>query len=182
MTDEELLLLVNHDPSKGIDVAMDTYGGAVLKICADILNGYRQEDIEEAVSDTFVNLWEAITSKRYSGQTPVKFYLYGIARRTASNRKRKEAKKPVCDDLDEVTVMDTENVEDKVMERTECELVRCLIERMKSPDKEVFHYRYYEQLPVKEIAQKLLLKPKKVENILFRGKEALKRQLLILGF
>ena len=41
---------------------------------------------------------------------------------------------------------------------------------MKSPDREIFIYRYFYQHSIKEIADKLALKAKTVENKLSRGK------------
>ena len=56
-----------------------------------------------------------------------------------------------------------------------------MIDAMKSPDREIFIYRYYEQNSIREIAQKLTLSVKSVEGRLARGREHLKKQLLQKG-
>ena len=52
---------------------------------------------------------------------------------------------------------------------------------MKSPDKEIFTLRYFNQNTIKEIANKLVLKTKTVENKLARGKVKLRKQLINIG-
>lgn len=182
MTDVELTDKIKNCPSDGISAAIELYGGAVLKICNDILKGYQSEDVEEAVSDVFVALWKSVGEKRYNGQTPVKYYIYGIARKTALGKRREMTKAVKTDVIDEVDIDSGENVEERIIEKSQKDIIEGLILSMKSPDREVFKYRYYEQMQVKEIAQKLIISPKKVENILFRGKNNLKKQLKLLGF
>ncbi|WP_290457504.1 sigma factor [Romboutsia ilealis] len=56
-------------PENGLSLALDIYGGAVKTICKNILSDYKNEDIEEAISDTFFKLWQNIDNfeqdKRY---------------------------------------------------------------------------------------------------------------------
>lgn len=92
MSEEELVDKILRSTSEGMTIAIDLYGGAVKKICMSILAGYQNEDVEEAVSDSFVALWKAIETGRYDRSTGIKYYLYGIARRTALNKKRELAK------------------------------------------------------------------------------------------
>lgn len=182
MSEQELVTLIAEKPSEGISAVMDLYGGAILKICRDILRGCSEEDVEEAVADTFAALWEAMVNGRYTGQAQIRYYLYGIARRTACGKLRSEKNRPLQEDVEELQLAGGDYVEDRAIKRSECELVHALIHSMKSPDKEIFYYRYYEDMQVKEIAQKCSLSTKKVENVLFRGKAALRKQLLAWGY
>lgn len=95
MKDADLLKILHENTSYGIEVAIDTYGKAVKTICQTILTGFSEEDVEEAVSDTFVGLWKAIDRIKLERETGLKEYLYGIARRTALNKRRKLANKLV---------------------------------------------------------------------------------------
>lgn len=182
MTDKEMIACIKINPSDGIKCAMDVYAKAVYKICSSILSGYSSEDIEEAVSDTFFNLWKAISDERYNGQAELKYYLYGIARKVALNKKRRIASDIFIDDISGIDMAGKDNIESQIIEKSQCEIIKSIILRLKSPDREVFMGRYFEELSVKEISQKLGITPKKVENILFRGKEKLKEQLMVLGF
>ena len=59
MEEQELLDCLSEDVSLGIELAIRQYGKAVKTICQSILSGYSGEDIEEAISDTFVGLWRS---------------------------------------------------------------------------------------------------------------------------
>ena len=63
----------------------------------------------------------------------------------------------------------------------ENEMLFGLIEDMKSPDREIFIYRYYEQNSIREIAEALSISVKSVEGRLARGRERLKKQMLQRG-
>ena len=68
---------------------------------------------------------------------------------------------------------------EKEFERRQCEAVlHTCLEQMKEPDKSVFLYRYFYGYKRKDIADKLSLSIKQVENILYRGKEKLRKDLL----
>ncbi len=67
--DKKILSLLKKSPENGLSLALDIYGGAVKTICKNILSDYKNEDIEEAISDTFFKLWQNIDNfeqdKRY---------------------------------------------------------------------------------------------------------------------
>ena len=108
--------------------------------------------------------------------------MYGIARNTALNRRRRLAKECLVQNIEETEeIASTEDIESNVINRSEYEVLYQLIASMKSPDKEVFIYRYYYQKSVKEIAELLTLKAKAVENRLARGRSRLKKQLMQSG-
>ena len=179
---EELLEYLREDASKGIELAIQQYGKAVKTICQSVLSGYSSEDIEEAVSDSFVALWEAREKITLLDGEGLKGYLYGIARNTALNRRRRLAKECLVQNIEETEeIASTEDIESNVINRSEYEVLYQLIASMKSPDKEVFIYRYYYQKLVKEIAELLTLRAKAVENRLARGRSRLKKQLMQSG-
>lgn len=178
INDKELILLIKNNPSLGISKSLDLYGGAVKTIVKSILSGFSNEDIEEAVSDSFTALWRSINNFDISRNVSVKTYLYGIARKTALNKKRTLAKEKTNLDVDEIDIKCNENVEDEIAKKIDIEIIKDLIKNMRKPDKEIFIFRYFFQKKVKEISEELNLKPKKVENILARGKEKLKKQFL----
>ena len=182
MKDADLLKILYENTSYGIEVAIDTYGKAVKTICQTILSGFSEEDVEEAVSDTFVGLWKALDRIKLERETGLKEYLYGIARRTALNKRRKLAKEHNTSQIDEVKELVSEqDVEKNLIDKAECRIIYELINDMKSPDKEIFTLRYFNQNTIKEIANKLVLKTKTVENKLARGKVKLRKQLINIG-
>lgn len=182
MSERDLLNCLQEDTSRGIQMAIEMYGKSVKTICQSVLSGYSQQDIEEAISDTFVGLWKAKDKIVLDGESSLKSYLYGIARITALNRKRKLAKEQPTEDINEIAEpASTENLEDEAVQNSEYQILYQLILDMGSPDKEIFIYRYFQQNSVKEIAKRLALSAKTVENKLTRGRAKLKKQLLKSG-
>jgi len=178
INDKELILLIKNNPSLGMSKALDLYGSAIKTIVKSILLGFSNEDIEETISDSFTALWRSIDNFNINKQTSIKSYLYGISRRTALNKKRVLSKEKCNIDIDKINSESDKNVEEEVCRKIDMEIIKDLIKSMKNPDKQIFIYRYFFQKKVKEISQDLNLKPKKVENILARGKEKLKKQLV----
>lgn len=181
MNDEELVAIILRDTSEGMSIAIESCGGAVKKICRTILAGYPSEDVEEIVSDSFVALWKAIETGRYDGSVSVKSYLYGIARKTSLNKKRELAKKKTTENIDQVMDFADVDVEQEAIRKVDYQILNEVIMELESPDKEIFIYRYYEQYTVKEIAEKLKIKAKTVENKLDRGKAGLMKKLVQCG-
>ena len=181
MTDQELVSLIKKNASEGIAAALDLYGGSVKTICCSFLNGFQSEDIEEAVSDVFVELWRSINRYKADESNELKYFLYGIARNVAANKRRKLMKDRLNTEEIDQDIADHQNVEEQVVKDWEEEILSQLINELKSPDREIFIARYYEQMQVKEIASKYDLTTKSVENRLSRGKERLRKRLIAKG-
>lgn len=182
MSDKEILYYLQEDASQGIQMAIDQYGNAVKTICNAILAGYGKPDIEEVISDVFVGLWKSRDRIRLSHENSLRSYLYGIARITALDKKRELAKGKTMEDIEEIPDMASmQDVEQEAIQNTDYAVLRQLIFDLDSPDKEIFVYRYFQNLSVKEIAQRLQIKTKAVENRLARGKKKLKKQLIHSG-
>lgn len=180
-SDQELIKLILHEAPFGIEIAIEMYGGAVKTICREILKGFRHEDVEEAVADTFTALWKSVHNYDMNRGVCLKSYLYGIARRTALNKKRQlmRAELHLGERVTDVAV--NRDVAAEIEKKLETELLRQLIIEQASPDREIFIKRYFLSMPVKEIADQLNLPVKTVENKLCRGKKRLKKQLIKRG-
>lgn len=183
MREEELIAILMEDTEAGMAMVIDLYGDAIKTICYSILKGFPEEDIQETIADTFVGLWSGIANGQYdvTRNAEIKFYLYGIARKTALNKRRKLMKKRPVDNIDEVEQPLDFNLEKEMVRKADYEVVNTLIHALNSPDKEIFLYRYYKQYSIKEISKQLKLPAKIVENKLTRGRKKLKKQLLQCG-
>ena len=180
--EERLLMFLKTDTAYGIELAIDQYGAPVKTICQSILSGYSTQDVEEAVSDAFVGLWKSRDKIVIQNGVGIKGYLYGIARKSALNKKRTLAKKGITKQLEEMgDIISEENVEETAVSNTEYQILYQLIDDMKSPDLEIFIYRYYDQMMIREIAQRIKLTEKAVENRLVRGRKYLREKLVYQG-
>lgn len=183
MNDRELIQLIIKNPDQGIHEAMQIYGKAVNTITRSILKDYDQDFIDEAVSDTFVKLWKNISNFQEDKGQSLKSYLYVIARNTAFDVLRKQEKSIVYNDIEDLNELKSnENIENIVEKKHSAELLHQLIEMLGSPDNRVFLYKYFLGMKNAEIAEKLRLSDKQVENILYRGKGKLRKMFAERGY
>lgn len=178
--DRRLARMMKDDPEKGLELALRRFGQPVKTVCAAILGPDSSQEVEEAVADSFLTLWRELD--RYDPERPLDHWLYGIARRTALNRRRALGRGPVWAVLPEELAEEEEfDLADRAAAKENARLLRQAVEEMESPDREIFIRRYYLYQRVKEIAEQLELPEKTVENRLYRGKEKLRKKLLERG-
>lgn len=177
--DRQLALLLKNHPSRGMAEAMARYGAPVKTICAAILGPEDRQEVEEAVADSFVALWKGLD--RYDPERPLSAWLYGIARRTALERRRKLGRALPFQELDEQLPGDDTDPADQAAERENARLLRQAVEELPPPDREIFIRRYYLYQAVKEIAARLGTTPKAVEHRLDRGRRRLREKLMERG-
>ena len=182
MTDQELLTLLRKHPEQGIHKMMTLYGGAIAAICRNFLYDCSVEDIEEAIADTYIHFWKNMDNYKLKENYSVKSYLYAIARNVARDLRRKQKKADIFS-VEELSLeLPSEYHLENEIERRRCEAVlHTCLEQMKEPDKKVFLLRYFYGYKVKDIAGILSLSAKQVENILYRGKEKLRKDLMERG-
>ena len=87
MKDKRLILKLKQGDSKALNIIIEKYSSYVYTVIRNIIGYYMtEEDIEEVVSDSFVNLWN--NSDKLSEDRPLTPYLSAIARNAAKNRFR----------------------------------------------------------------------------------------------
>ena len=182
MTDQEILTILKGNPEKGIHLMMNLYGGAIATICRNFLYDCPESDIEEAIADTFIRFWKNLNKFELNQNYSLKSYLYAIARNVSRDKRRMQKKADIFP-LEELSLElpSDYNLENE-FERRQCEAVlHTCLENMKEPDKSVFLYRYFYGYRIQNIAVLLHLTTKQVENILYRGKEKLRKDLMERG-
>jgi len=178
MDERELVRLLAKRPELGIEKAMDMYGRAVNTICRSILGDGAFDLVDEAVSETFFKLWKNRKKIRVGEGASLKSYLYSIARKTSIDLLRKSKTEPVPMEEESWLFLEAGiTVEEQVRERDVRSTLHQIIALLKEPDNKVFLCKYFLGMKNREIADKLGLNEKRVENILFRGKEKLRQAL-----
>lgn len=181
INDERILLMLKESPGDGISMALDAYGGPVKTICRNILHDCSPEDIEEAAADSFVELWRSIDRFKAGGEYSLKSYLYGIARHTALDKRRAMKKEDPMLPVEYVIVEAGIDLESDFARKQSDSIVHDSVNSMDEPTRSVFILRYFYFEKVSDIAQRLGLNRKAVENHLYRGKSKLKWELLERG-
>lgn len=181
ITDDALIKEIKEHPEQGLKMALGIYGGAVKTICGNILGRDKKSDIEECISEVFFQLWK--DCHRYHPDYPLKNYIYGIARYTALDMRKKLSKHSQVITLEEIDLAlgseaDTAN---SVVSQEMANDIYLEMLTFPFPDKEIFLYRYYFGFSIQEIADMLNLSYKAVESRLYRGKGKLRKKLAERG-
>ena len=180
MDDQQLITLMKNDSEKGVEQAIRQYGGLCKAVAVRILGADHQQDIEECISDTFVKLWRAADSIDLQKGT-LKAYTASIARNTAINRLRRQKRVGELLPLEEDDLEIDLDLASELARKQNGLIVRQMISELPEPDREIFIRRYFYCERVKEIALRIGLSPKAVENKLFRGRQKLRILLLERG-
>ncbi|MBP7222979.1 MAG: sigma-70 family RNA polymerase sigma factor [Sedimentibacter sp.] len=180
MIDSILVNLLKSNPSKGLEIAVQQYSGLVKTIVVRIIGYDKQQDVEETVSDVFVELWKSINNFDPE-KGKLKNYIMSIARFVSLNVYNRRILKHELLPLEEDELEFNMDLDNEVSKSINKEIIRDTVNNLPYPDKDIFIRRYYLFESVKEIAQYLNLTPKSVENKLYRGKDKLKAELINKG-
>ena len=179
--EQELQRLLMEQPEQGVMEALRRYGKTVEWIVRKILGSNAQAEIEECVSDIFLKLWQNAAEFDVTRGVPLASWLYGIARHTALDYRRKQKRQQEQIPLLETDLQLEVDLGDALARAQNAEIVRSVVDALPPPDREIFICRYFLEMPVKAIAERLKLTPKQVENKQYRGKGLLQKQLLEKG-
>lgn len=176
-SDQELLQLIHKDASRGIGLLMDRYSGLLYYIVRGKLND-RQQDIEECVSDVFIEFYSKMDDIDLQ-KGSIKAYLATIATRRAIDRVRKIMSHPEQDfeELEGVIGEETNEPEHVAMDSERNEYMLQEVKNLREPDSTILYRRYYLAQPVKEIAQDMGMKSNSVSKRITRALEVLQSRL-----
>ena len=159
MNDLKLIKRIVKSPDKGIQEAINIYGGKVKAVCCRILKGCDSYDIDEASSDTFFRLWK--NASGYDGSIPLKAYICMLARSAAIDTLRKKSKAVPVDtaeyDIADISI----NLEDEFIRKETQTIVRQAVDDMSEPDRSVFVLRYFYFFQQRTLLWSLILTARK---------------------
>lgn len=147
--------------------------------------GLNREDANEVVQDVFMKLWNHRSS--LNEHLSIKAYLFTITKNTLINRQKKIAYeiayKKYLEKQDLNSFLDPEN---EIFYSDIEQLAETAIDKLPIQQKEIFLLSKKEDLPSKEIADKLNLSLRTVENQIYRAtkkiREVLKKNGIISLF
>lgn len=180
MNDDKLAKLIKYNPSKGLSAAIDQYGPLVKTIVVRIIGYEYKQDIEECVSDVFLELWKSIDNFNQE-KGLLKNYIISIARHAAINTYNRKLNKHELLPLEENDLELDLDLTNEISKTINKDIIKETLENLPYPDRDIFIRRYYLFESVKEIAASLNINPKAVENRLYRCKSNLKSTLINRG-
>ncbi|MDD7518122.1 RNA polymerase sigma factor [Ruminococcus flavefaciens] len=137
-------------------------------------------EAEELMEETFVEL--VMKKPKYSGKSTFKTWLYAIGRNITYDyiKKRSKSYELPIDELYDVS--DEENLEKTYIQREENIALYKALSSVNTDYGQALHLVYIEGLSIKEAAEVMKKTKKQVENLVCRGKKAMRSQLEKEGF
>lgn len=180
MKEKRLILKLKAKDSKVLNTIIKKYTSYVYTVIRNIIGDYMsEEDIEEAVSDCFVNLW--INSDKINEEKPLIPYLSAIARNTAKNKFRKFSNSISLNEITEEPV-GRDDIP-KIIENYQVISLICdIIEQYKAIDKEIFIRYYFYGEKLEAIAEKTGLTLSNCKTKLCRIRNKIKINLTERGY
>lgn len=175
-SESELISEMKHQNQLAFDSMIGQYTKPVYYLVCNILNiGNSKEDIEECVSDIFVEAWEKID--RYDPQKGTfRKWLLMLAKYQALNYKRRLEKHSVdyLEDYMETELVDTQT---DFLEREAQQMIVETIETFSDLDRQLFIRRYFFGEPISALMQSMNLSRPAIDNRLLRSRNKIKEAL-----
>ncbi len=178
MDDNQIIELFFSRSEQAIAETQSKYGRLCAKIASGILT--RPEDAEEAVSSSYVKLWNAIPPKRPSSLCG---YLCTIVRNTALNlydSLRRRSCEELYGELADV-IPDSVSVEEQNSSREIAEYLNSFLRGCNKKNRDIFTGRYYFNMSLRDIAEGMGMTESAVKTRLSRTRAQLKAFLAANG-
>lgn len=175
MTQEEILALMKSDSDKGMEAVTKQYTALVYKIVLNKLSSLcSQEDIEEIVSDVFVELYRKYETIDFSKGSLTAFIML-LAQRRSVDAFRKAVKNKNAYTVLSEDISDTDTIftEDIIMKTEERNLLFDSILELGEPESTIIFRKYYFGETFAEIGKRLSMSANAVNKRYLRSIEKL---------
>ena len=174
MTQEEILALIKSDPEKGMQSLLNQYAALVYKIVWNKLSGIcTKEDIEETVSDIFIEFHKCVESIDFSKGTLISFIMT-LAQRRSIDVFRKISRQNYMYSLIEDNIIQAESTEDTILKTEDRQLLFDSIIKLGEPDSTIIFRKYYFGETYEEIGKRLSLTSNAVNKRCLRSIDKLR--------
>lgn len=178
MDDSRIIELFFERDEQAIAETQRKYGRLCQKIAGGIL--MRPEDAEEAISTSYMKLWNAIPPKRPESLCG---YICMIVRNTALNlydSVKRRSSVEIYGELEDV-IPDRQTSVDFIDDNELAGYLNDFLHKLKPKNRDIFTGRYYFNLSLKEIADRMGMTETAVKTRLCRTRADLKEYLIKNG-
>ncbi len=130
---------------------------------------------QELSEDVFVEI--LIHKRRYNFKTSLKTYLFAIGHNKAVSYVRRCARRPEYAYEYIENEADRKNLEDEFIRKEQERELHEALGRLKSEYRTVLHLVYFENMSNEEAGSVMKKNRKQIENLLYRAKQALRKEL-----
>ncbi|MBR1529769.1 MAG: sigma-70 family RNA polymerase sigma factor [Oscillospiraceae bacterium] len=181
MKDSEIVALYLSRSESALTESKKQYGRLIQHIIRNIIRN--QLDAEECENDTYLSAWQSIPPNQPKS---LKAYLAVIARNTACRKweyLNAEKRNPeMLISLDELGDSIADDSGQDFSDQELKEVINQFLSTIKKDHRKVFLLRYWRFCSVQEISQRTGFSKAKVESILFRTRNKLRKYLIERGF
>ncbi|MDP4095129.1 MAG: sigma-70 family RNA polymerase sigma factor [Bacillota bacterium] len=179
ITNENVIKQLELKNQKALEYLINTYSNNVYILIFRIIGAMAsKEDIEECVSEVFVDIWN--NSTRYDkGRGSIKTWILITAKYTALDFRRKYTSKTTADSIYNEDILSKESVEESVISKETAREILEALNELPETDKQIFYRRFYLYEDIESIAESMGLTRQAVDNRLWRGRKILKEKLQI---
>lgn len=172
----ELISEIKKNNHSAFDYIIREYTKPVYYLIYNILNiGNSKEDIEECVSDVFVEAWNKID--RYDPKKGnFRKWLLMLAKYRALTYKRKLESHPV-DHLEDYVEYELADDQTLLLDRETQQTILDIIDTFNELDGQLFIRRYYFDEPISALMQSMNLSRAAIDNRLMRSRNKIKEAL-----
>ena len=176
LTDKEISKKILKGDTSVFDYLMDNYNKLLWLVIGNILETIgTAEDIEDCISEVYLKLMENPKGYDYKLGS-IKSFLVKTGKNCAIDKCRQLAKSNIIElDVAMHTQSHDEDILASVIDTENKTALLEAISLLKEPGKEILIRRYFFDEKPKEIAQKMQLNVKDVENKLYQGKLKIKK-------
>jgi RNA polymerase sigma-70 factor (ECF subfamily) len=165
-TDEALVREIKLGDEKAFQLIYENYCRQLIRFAASYLPDI--SDAEEIVQNVFVELWEK--REQLDPEHFVKNYLYKVTVNKAYNHlKRKVVERKYLQCLDVLEASTVNEAEKKIYREELAGAINQLLSQLPEQQRNIFHLSRWEGLSNKEIAERLQISVRTVENQVYRA-------------
>lgn len=174
MTQEELLELIKSDSEKGMQAILKQYAALVYKIAWNKLSSVcTKEDIEETVSDIFIEFHKCCNSIDLEKSSLTSFIML-LAQRRSVDVFRKIARQKYMYSLIENNITQSELTENTILENEERNILFSNILELGEPDSTIIFRKFYYGETYGEIGKRLSMSENAVNKRCLRAIDKLR--------
>jgi RNA polymerase sigma-70 factor, ECF subfamily len=184
MSDSELIQRIIEKDENSLRIVVEKYQNFLFKTCFGLLRN--KEDAEEAVQDTFIQVYRKIYT--YRGESKFSTWLYRIAVNMCINRLRKNRNDKLFQSVSNFFAFSFLNKEDQAFENNHFEelserqrkefIIDKAIQSLPKNQRIAFILHKYNDLSQQETADILNTSVSAVESLVFRAKMNLQKTLI----
>ncbi len=171
-TDQYLIERTLAGENSAFGELVDRYQNFVFSIALKIVK--HREEAEEVAQDSFIKAFDSLS--KFRGEAKFSSWLYRIVYHKSLDRIKKNKRSQRFQLIEEITSNDLDGIEnglDLMLEEERNEMISRCIAELNGKDAALIEFYYFEELPIKEIAEITGLGEENIKIKLYRSRKKL---------